>query len=98
MYCDRAVSRLAKIISFPVLLWSGTAKPRNFAANIYPYRASSHFLYFAGLPLENAAIRIEGEQLILFMDDATVDDALWHGPRPAAPTLPSRLAQLMPGP
>lgn len=75
--------RLAETISFPVLLWSGMAKPRNFAANIYPYRASSHFLYFAGLPLENAAIRIEGEQLILFMDDATLDDALWHGPSPS---------------
>ncbi len=75
--------RLAKLINFPVLLWSGTAKPRNFTANIYPYRASSHFLYFAGLPLENAAIRIEGEQLTLFMDDATLDDALWHGPSPS---------------
>ncbi|MGC1309088.1 MAG: aminopeptidase P family protein [Phormidesmis sp.] len=74
--------RLSQIIDFPVLLWSGTAKPRNFAANSYPYRASSHFLYFAGLPLQNAAIRIEGEQLTLFMDDATLDDALWHGPEP----------------
>lgn len=74
--------RLAETIDFPVLLWSGTAKSRNFAANIYPYRASSHFLYFAGLPLENAAIRIEGEQLTLFMDDTTPDEALWHGPRP----------------
>jgi len=43
--------RLAQLIDFPVLLWSGTPKSRNFAANIYPYRASSHFLYFAGLPL-----------------------------------------------
>jgi Xaa-Pro aminopeptidase len=75
--------RLAKLINFPVLLWSGTAKSRNFAANIYPYRASSHFLYFAGLPLENAAIRIEGEELTLFMDDTTPDDALWHGPTPS---------------
>ena len=75
--------RLAELVNFPVLLWSGTAKPRNFAANIYPYRASSHFLYFAGLPLENAAIRIAGEQLTLFMDDVTLDEALWHGPSPS---------------
>ena len=39
--------RLFKLINFPVLLWSGSAKPRNFAANIYPFRASSHFLYSA---------------------------------------------------
>ncbi len=83
--------RLAKIIDFPVLLWSGTAKSRNFAANIYPYRASSHFLYFAGLPLENAAIRIEGDQLTLFMDDTTPEDALWHGPQPSRDSIAERI-------
>lgn len=83
--------RLAKIIDFPVLLWSGTAKPRNFAANIYPYRASSHFLYFAGLPLENAAVRIEGDQLTLFMDDTTPEDALWHGPAPSRDKVAERI-------
>ena len=75
--------RLAQLIDFPVLLWSGTAKPRNFAANIYPYRASSHFLYFTGLPLENAAIRLAAGRLTLFKDDTTPDDALWHGPEPS---------------
>ncbi|MGB3790853.1 MAG: aminopeptidase P family protein [Phormidesmis sp.] len=75
--------RLSKLINFPVLLWSGSAKPRNFAANVYPFRASSHFLYFAGLPLQNAAILLEGDQLTLFVDDGTPDDALWHGPTPS---------------
>lgn len=74
--------RLAKLIDFPVLLWSGGAKPRNFAANIYPFRASSHFLYFAGLPLQNAAVLFNGSQLSLFIDESTPDDALWHGPTP----------------
>ncbi len=83
--------RLSKIIDFPVLLWSGTAKPRNFAANIYPYRASSHFLYFAGLPLENAAIRIEGDRLTLFMDDTTPEEALWHGPQPSRDKIAERI-------
>ena len=83
--------RLAKLIDFPVLLWSGTAKPRNFAANIYPYRASSHFLYFAGIPLENAAIRIDGEELTLFIDEATPDDILWHGPMPSRDEIAQRI-------
>lgn len=83
--------RLAKLIDFPVLLWSGTAKPRNFAANIYPYRASSHFLYFAGIPLENAAIRIDGEELTLFIDEATPDDILWHGPMPTRDEIAQRI-------
>ena len=83
--------RLARIIDFPVLLWSGEAKPRNFAANIYPYRASSHFLYFAGLPLENAAIRLEGDQLTLFIDDTTPEEALWHGPQPSRDDIAERI-------
>ena len=83
--------RLAKLIDFPVLLWSGTAKPRNFTANIYPYRASSHFLYFAGIPLENAAIRIDGEELTLFIDEATPDDILWHGPIPSRDEIAQRI-------
>lgn len=74
--------RLATHIDFPVVLWSGQASARNFPANTYPFRANSHFLYFAGLPLANAAILLEGTRLTLFVDGATADEALWHGPTP----------------
>jgi len=43
--------KLSYFIDFPAILWSGCASSRNFPANIYPFRASSHFLYFAGFPL-----------------------------------------------
>ena len=84
-------NRLSKLIDFPVLLWSGAAKPRNFTANIYPFRASSHFLYFAGMPLENAAIRIEAGKLTLFVDESSVEDALWHGPSPSRDEIAQRI-------
>ncbi len=74
--------RLAKLIDFPVILWSGQASPRNFPANPFPFRASSHFLYFAGLPLENAAIFLNSGRLELFMDEASPSSALWHGEMP----------------
>ncbi|HEY9606529.1 MAG TPA: aminopeptidase P family protein, partial [Allocoleopsis sp.] len=74
--------RLAQLIDFPVILWSGQASPRNFPANPLPFRASSHFLYFAGLPLENAAIVLHNGLLELFMDDAPPESALWHGEMP----------------
>ena len=74
--------KLAALVDFPVLLWSGQSSPRNFQANTFPFRASSHFLYFAGLPLENAVIRLEGGRLTLFMDDASPASALWHGETP----------------
>lgn len=71
--------KLANLIEMPVILWSGKRRSRNFPANTYPFRASSHFLYFAGLPLENAAIRLHQGKLQLFMDDASPNDTLWHG-------------------
>lgn len=74
--------RLAQLVNFPVILWSGQANPRNFPSNLFPFRASSHFLYFAGLPLENAAIFLNAGALELFMDDAPLGSALWHGEMP----------------
>ncbi|MDY7022270.1 MAG: aminopeptidase P family protein [Cyanobacteriota bacterium] len=78
---------LAKLIDFPVILWSGGYHSRNFPANIYPFRASSHFLYFAGLPLENTVIRLEAGQLQLFKDDPPASSALWHGEMPKRDTI-----------
>ena len=74
--------KLATLVDFPVILWSGSTSPRNFPANIFPYRASSHFLYFAGLPLPNAVIRLEAGKLELFMDNPNPGSALWHGEMP----------------
>ncbi|ERN42581.1 Xaa-pro aminopeptidase [Rubidibacter lacunae KORDI 51-2] len=74
--------RLCERVAAPVLLWSGCAPARNFSANRYPHRASSHFLYFAGLPLNDAVVRLEGGRLELFLDDETPAGALWHGARP----------------
>ncbi len=75
-------SRLAEQFPHPAVLWSGWPQPRNFAANTYPFRASSHFLYFAGLPIEGAAIRLEAGTLTLYMDDPTPSAVLWHGVMP----------------
>jgi Xaa-Pro aminopeptidase len=78
---DRRQS-LARVIDFPVILWSGQRSPRNYPANLYPFRASSHFLYFAGIPLENAAIFLARGKLELFLDEAPPSHALWHGEMP----------------
>jgi len=83
--------KLAQLIDFPVILWSGGASPRNFPANRYPFRASSHFLYFAGLQLENAAIRLHQGKLELFINPPKEGSNLWHGevpqPREIAETI-----------
>ncbi|MBE9125018.1 MULTISPECIES: aminopeptidase P family protein [unclassified Coleofasciculus] len=74
--------RLAQLVDFPVILWSGRSSSRNFPANSFPFRASSHFLYFAGLPLENAAIYLKDGKLELFVDEAPPGSSLWHGEMP----------------
>ncbi len=71
--------KLASTFTSPVILWSGLPPSRNFPANTYAFRANSHFLYFAGLPLQNAAIRLDGGRLTLFMDNPTPASILWHG-------------------
>ncbi len=75
--------KLAKIINFPTILWSGSRSSRNFPANTFPFRPSSHFIYFAGLPIEDAAIGLEGEKLELFMDNPPPSSQLWHGEIPS---------------
>lgn len=83
--------RLAQLIDFPVILWSGQRSPRNYPGNPLPFRASSHFLYFAGIPLEKAAILLKGASLELFIDDAPPGSALWHGEMPGR----GKLAEMM---
>ncbi|MDJ1177386.1 aminopeptidase P family protein [Roseofilum sp. BLCC_M91] len=75
-------SNLAQQIDFPVILWSGQPSPRNFPANVYPFRANSHFLYFAGLSIPRAAIRLDQGKLALFVNDPEPGSVLWHGPEP----------------
>lgn len=83
--------QLASHFNAPALLWSGRSTPRNFPANTHPFRPSSHFLYFAGLPLENAVVHLADGQLTLFMDEATPAQALWHGPSPSRNELATKI-------
>ncbi|NET11056.1 MAG: aminopeptidase P family protein, partial [Symploca sp. SIO2B6] len=75
--------QLAHHYPHPVILWSGRTSSRNFPANTYPFRCNSHWLYFAGVPLQNAAIRMAAGSLHLFMDNPSASSTLWHGPEPS---------------
>ena len=72
---------------FPVALWSGRAPSKNFPANRHYFRANSHFLYFAGLGVENAVIVLDRigdrDHLSLFWNEPGPGSALWHGPEPS---------------
>jgi Xaa-Pro aminopeptidase len=77
----------------PALLPAGRARPRNYLANPYPFRASSHFLYFVGRAIEGAALWLDGGLIRLVVDAPDPDDELWHGPQPSREEL-SRLTNL----
>lgn len=83
--------RLGELLPAPVLLWAGGRSPRNFPHNGYPYRASSHFLYFAGIPIEQAVIRLQAGRLELFVEDPSPAAALWHGPSPTREELAAQM-------
>ncbi|MCU0540860.1 MAG: aminopeptidase P family protein [Oscillatoriaceae cyanobacterium Prado104] len=83
--------KLAGLVNFPAILWSGRSISRNYPALTYPFRASSHFLYFAGLQLENAAVRIADGKLELFLDDAPPSSTLWHGEMPKRSEIADRI-------
>jgi len=82
--CARRRGRLAaELGNRPALIAAGTPRPRNYAANLYPFRASSHFLYLVGLPLRGGVALYDGGAWTLYLPELDAADALWEGPQPS---------------
>lgn len=73
--------RLAQLYPQPVLLRSGRPARRN-PPQIYPFRASSHFLYFAGWNHPHLSVLLEEGRATLFYDPPGLEDSVWDGPGP----------------
>jgi Xaa-Pro aminopeptidase len=71
----------------PALLASGKPRARNYAANTYPFRAGSHFLYFFGLSSPEAFGFFDGQAWTLYLPEPGPDDALWEGEVPSLAAL-----------
>jgi Xaa-Pro aminopeptidase len=80
-------ARLELACPGPKLFASGVSRPRNFANNPYPFRAESHFLYFAGASLEGAVLLVDGDRTAIYVDPPDPADALWFGPKPSLEAL-----------
>jgi Xaa-Pro aminopeptidase len=74
------------------LIAAGGARARNYAANTYPFRASSHFLYLFGLAERDGFGLWDGSSWTLYLPPRTADDALWEGPRPSLEDLAAATA------
>ncbi len=77
-------NRLASALDTRVaLIGAGGLVSRNYPAQTFPFRASSHFLYLVGLPLIDGMLLIEGDEHTLYLPVPAQDDALWHGATPS---------------
>lgn len=83
-YVQRRERLKARVQSGLVLLLGNDESPMNYAANVYPFRQDSTFLYFFGLdqPGLAAAIDLDDGTECIFGDDPSLDDIVWTGPRP----------------
>jgi Xaa-Pro aminopeptidase len=81
---DRRTALSARLAGRPALIPAGRPRPRNYPANQYPFRASSHFLYFVGQSLPEAALWLDGDEQRLLLPEEDPLDVLWHGPGDAA--------------
>jgi len=82
----RRANLIDKLGGRPALLAAGGLVGRNYPANPYPFRASSHFLYFMGrqgAELHDSWLLFDDDGATLFTHGPDPDDALWHGPRPS---------------
>jgi Xaa-Pro aminopeptidase len=63
------------------LLFPGhPALPRNYRDNVFPFRQSSHVLYYCGVARPGVALAVTEDGDVLFGPEEDVDDVVWHGP------------------
>lgn len=89
VFSRRRAALRARLGDAPALVVAGGLRARNYPANVFPYRADSHFLYLTGAAIPDAALLLHGERAELFVPPKDEDDALWHGPTPG----PDAIAQ-----
>lgn len=74
---------LQKLGDASALLPAGTFVGKNYPGNPYPFRPSSHFIYFIGEPsytLAGSWLFFHQGKSVLFTNPPDAEDALWHGP------------------
>ena len=67
-YSARRQRLMAKIDDMPVVLAAGRTPSRNFPANLYSVRSSSHFLYFVGQQMNGAVLVLDRGQSVLYVN------------------------------
>lgn len=79
-YQDRRRGLRAAMGNATVLLCGHQAVPRNYPANVFPFRQNSHVLYYCGVSRADVALVLTAGEEILFGPPEHIDDVVWHGP------------------
>ncbi len=84
-YIERRRTLAAAVHDGPILLPGARLRSRNYADNVYPFRQSSHLLYYTGLdePELDVALWPDAGRAVLYGRPRTVDDVVWCGERPS---------------
>jgi len=84
IYSQRREQLRVLVQSGLILLPGNDESPMNYAANTYPFRQDSTFLYYFGLDQPDLAAVIDADKgtECVFGDDPTVEDIVWTGPVP----------------
>jgi len=81
IYISRRKTLAGNMKSGLLLFMGNLESSMNYAANVYPFRQDSTFLYYWGLdePAMAAVIDLDSGEEILFGDDISVEDVVWMG-------------------
>lgn len=83
-YAQRRNALMDTIPDGLILLPGASLRPRNYADNVYPFRQSSHFLYYAAVAEPDLFVVLDPRQrrTVLYGKPRTMDDVVWCGERP----------------
>ena len=90
-YLQRRRELAAAVGDGLILIQGAPLAPRNYQANTYPFRQSSHFLYYAGIDRPDLWLTLDPESgsSTLYSAPWTMDDVIWCGEQ----STPAELAE-----
>jgi Xaa-Pro aminopeptidase len=80
-YTERRLNLADMLPGIPVLLLSGCDRYRNYPSYPFPFRASSHYMFFGGPNEPDNFLLVLNGDATLYRPVPHKDDEVWHGPR-----------------
>lgn len=78
-FTQRRINLADMLPGIPVLLVSGADRHRNYAAYTFPFRATSHYLFFGAPNKPDHILLVLNGDATLYRPAPDADDAVWHG-------------------